>query len=65
MVLQAFAPPVNDACANATAIGDISTEQAVVLDTRGASESLDASCEDANHDNRDVWYQFNMPFDGK
>ena len=65
IVIQAFAPPVNDACTDATVIGDISTAQTVVLDTRGASERLDASCENANQTNLDLWYQFDMPFDGK
>lgn len=64
-VIQAFPPPINDECSAATLIPFVDTLQSVAVDTRGASESLDASCENASSDNFDVWYTFTMPFDGK
>ncbi|MFK7924353.1 MAG: hypothetical protein AB8H47_20515, partial [Bacteroidia bacterium] len=63
--LQAFPQPTNDSCNTAIVIPNIAMAQNVVLDTRGGSESLDASCEDPTNDNIDLWYSFNMPFDGK
>lgn len=65
MYIQAFAPPSNDFCANAIQVSNIQSLQTLSLDTRGASESLDISCEDAANTNLDVWFTFTMPFDGK
>lgn len=64
-VIQAFPPPINEECSAAVVIPFIDTLQSIAVDTRGASESLDASCENASSDNFDLWYTFTMPFDGK
>ncbi|MEO0472299.1 MAG: T9SS type A sorting domain-containing protein [Bacteroidota bacterium] len=63
--IQAFAPPVNDSCPDAIQISQISIQQQIALDTRGAAESLDASCETAANENLDLWYSFTMPFSGQ
>ena len=34
------------------------------IDTRTATESLNTSCETANNDNLDLWYEFTMPVSG-
>ena len=60
-----MAQPANDDCGNAIAISGISTPQTISVDLTGATESLDASCETASNTNRDVWYSFTMPFNGK
>ncbi|MEM7372433.1 MAG: T9SS type A sorting domain-containing protein [Bacteroidota bacterium] len=62
--IQAFEPPANDACTSPDTIGDLSVQQIISLDTREATETLDASCETANLDNLDLWYEFTMPYDG-
>ncbi|MEL7529672.1 MAG: T9SS type A sorting domain-containing protein [Bacteroidota bacterium] len=63
--VQAFSVPAHDECSNALPISNLSSPQSISLDTSGATESLDASCENAADDNVDLWYQFSMPFDGK
>lgn len=63
--LQAFAPPVNDSCPDALPILNLATEQSISVDLRGASETLDSSCETASNDNLDMWFNFTMPFDGR
>ena len=57
--------PANDECANreTITIGTTSFEQYSVVMT-DATESLDASCENAVDTNKDVWYEFVMPIDG-
>lgn len=62
--IQAFSPPANDACSKPDTIGNLSIQQTISLDTREATESLNASCEDSTSDNLDLWYQFTMPYDG-
>ena len=62
--IQAFAPVVNDECVGAIDLGDVSIAQTVDFDTRGATESLDSSCETPTFDNTDLWFSFDMPFDG-
>ena len=59
-----YAQPANDDCANAIDIGDISSTQTLNADFTLATESMDASCEMANNNNRDLWYMAMMPFDG-
>ena len=59
-----YAQPSNDDCANAIDIGDISSTQSFTADFTLATESMDASCETANSNNRDLWYQVTMPYDG-
>ncbi|WP_456437288.1 T9SS type A sorting domain-containing protein [Psychroserpens sp.] len=65
MRIQAFEEAANDECTNAELITigtTIFTEY--VVDTRRATESLDASCETASEDNLDLWYEFVMPVTG-
>ncbi|MEM8886976.1 MAG: hypothetical protein AAGD28_03245, partial [Bacteroidota bacterium] len=62
--IQAFAPPPNDSCSGAISLGDLSTPINLDLDNRGANESLNASCESARFEYLDLWYEFEMPFDG-
>jgi hypothetical protein len=62
--IQAFATVVNDECATAEVIADITTQQTINFDNRNATESLDASCDTASNTYLDVWYQFTMPFAG-
>ncbi|MEL6256507.1 MAG: hypothetical protein AAFR87_31180, partial [Bacteroidota bacterium] len=62
--IQAFSPPTNDSCDNAISLGDLRMPVDLNLDNRGASESLNASCESARFEYLDLWYEFEMPFDG-
>ncbi|MEM6720404.1 MAG: T9SS type A sorting domain-containing protein [Bacteroidota bacterium] len=63
--IQAFAAVANDECATAELItADITTERTISFDNRGATESLDASCDSANNTHLDIWYQFTMPVNG-
>ena len=63
--LQAFASVANDECANAEVItDDITTERTINYDNRGATESLDASCDNAGNTHLDIWYEFTMPVNG-
>ena len=63
--IEAFETAVNDECVGALNI-DVGTVNytEVSLDLRSASESIDASCENASHNNLDVWYEFVMPVQG-
>ena len=63
--VQAFEEITNDECANAEMI-TVNTSEALeyTIDTRRATESLDASCEFDFQDNLDVWYTFTMPVNG-
>jgi len=63
--IQAFTTVANDECATAEVItDDISTQRTINFDNRGATESLDASCDTMSNTHLDVWYEFTMPFDG-
>lgn len=63
--IQAFATVANDECATAEVItDDISSERIIAYDNRGATESLDASCDTATNTHLDVWYEFTMPVNG-
>jgi len=65
MRIQAFEEAVNDECANAELITiGTTTFTEYIVDTRRATESLDASCETASEDNLDLWYEFVMPVTG-
>ncbi len=57
--------PTNNDCANAELI-TVPTNSTLTIsrDYAEATESLDASCNNANQDNRDLWYEFTMPIDG-
>ena len=63
--IQAFPNSLNDECSEAILVPDMSFPQTIQLDTRQATESIDASCEDSTKDNLDLWYRFVMPFDGQ
>ncbi len=63
--IQAFETAPNDECANADIIiPGVGTPTEISFDNRGATESMDASCETSGNINMDVWYEFEMPFDG-
>ncbi|MCH2194692.1 T9SS type A sorting domain-containing protein [Kordia sp.] len=63
--IQAFTVIANDECANAEVItDDITTERTINYDNRGATESLDASCDNAGNTHLDIWYEFTMPVNG-
>jgi hypothetical protein len=63
--IQAYATATNDECVNAEVItDDISTERTIVYQNRGATESLDASCDSPSNTHLDLWYEFTMPFQG-
>lgn len=64
-VIQAFPPPINDDCQDALEIVGIAIQQIIYPDNRGANESLDASCDNNAENNLDMWYWFEMPYDGK
>lgn len=64
ITLQAFPTASNDECSSPLAIGSLGSVQTMSLDTREASESLNASCEDSSLVNSDLWYSLEMPFDG-
>ena len=57
--------PANNECINAELI-TIPTASALTVSANftEATESLDASCNNASTDNKDLWYQFTMPIDG-
>ncbi|MEM6684634.1 MAG: T9SS type A sorting domain-containing protein [Bacteroidota bacterium] len=63
--IQAFPSVANDECVNAEIItDDITTETLITYDNRGATESLDASCDSATTTYLDIWYEFTMPVEG-
>ena len=63
--LQAFETPTNDECATPTTIQVLQETTTVIpVDNRGATESIDASCDTASTDNLDLWYTFTMPVNG-
>ncbi|MGV6828740.1 MAG: T9SS type A sorting domain-containing protein, partial [Flavobacteriales bacterium] len=63
--IEAFTQAPNDECVNSKpiAVGVVSPINYEV-DTRSATESIDASCDNANKVNHDMWYKFEMPLDG-
>ena len=61
----AFAQPANDECVNRIAISVITaTVSSYSIDLTTATESIDASCDNASNVNLDVWYEFTMPVNG-
>jgi len=62
--IQAWPKILNDECADAVEINSVLNLQTIVFEPRGASESLDGSCESAANINHDFWYNFTMPCDG-
>ncbi len=62
--IQAWPKIINDECADAIEINSVLNLQTIVFEPRGASESLDGSCETAASINHDFWYNFTMPCDG-
>lgn len=62
--IEAFPPPPNDECSNPIAIANPDQERSIILDTREATETLNASCEDPLENHLDLWYDFTMPYDG-
>ncbi|MEZ4875228.1 MAG: hypothetical protein R2793_07235 [Flavobacteriaceae bacterium] len=63
--IEAFETLANDECVNRIPI-TVNTGGALTysLDSRAATESLDASCESAGNANLDAWYEFTMPVNG-
>jgi hypothetical protein len=63
--IQAFETAANDECATAEVItDDITTQRTIIFDNRAATESLDASCDNAGNTYLDLWYEFTMPVNG-
>ncbi|MDX1462643.1 MAG: hypothetical protein R3359_06265, partial [Marinirhabdus sp.] len=63
--VQAFATAPNDECVDRTSIlVETANTNSYSIDLRTATESLDASCDDAASNNLDVWYEFTMPVNG-
>ena len=63
--IQAFEEALNDDCINSEIITvETATPSSYTIDTRRATESIDASCENAANDNLDLWYEFVMPVNG-
>ena len=63
--VQAFPLATNDECLNRETISVVTSNYIqYTVDTRTATESLDASCDDATNDNLDLWYEFVMPVNG-
>jgi len=57
--------PTNNDCVNAEVmVIPINSTLTISRDYTEATESLDASCNNVNIDNRDLWYSFTMPIDG-
>lgn len=62
---QAFEEALNDECVNSELITvETANFSEYSIDTRGATESIDTSCETATNDNLDLWYEFVMPVNG-
>lgn len=63
--IQAFEEAPNDECINSESITvDTAGYIQYAIDTRRATESLDASCETISNDNLDLWFEFTMPVTG-
>ncbi|WP_299768131.1 T9SS type A sorting domain-containing protein [uncultured Dokdonia sp.] len=63
--IQAFEAATNDACDAPQPIEVLQETTTVIpVDNRGATESIDASCDTASVDNLDLWYSFTMPVNG-
>ncbi|WP_435578549.1 T9SS type A sorting domain-containing protein [Gilvibacter sp.] len=63
--IRAYETAVNDDCTDALplVVGTVSPIN-YAIEFRGATESLDGSCDTVVDDNLDVWYTFEMPVDG-
>ncbi|MEM5566741.1 T9SS type A sorting domain-containing protein [Psychroserpens sp. AS72] len=63
--IQAFEYAPNDECdASETILVETANTNTYTADLRTATESLDASCEDASNNNYDLWFDFVMPVTG-
>ncbi len=63
--IQAFEEIANDECVDRISIDvEVGSQNTYGFDSRGATESLDASCNTVSYDNLDAWYEFTMPVDG-
>ncbi|GGG03926.1 hypothetical protein GCM10011344_00320 [Dokdonia pacifica] len=63
--IQAFETVTNDECDTPQIIQVLQETTTVIpADNRGATESIDASCDTASSDNLDLWYTFTMPVNG-
>jgi len=63
--LQAFEAIPNDQCVDKETIAlETANYTETTLDLRGATESIDSSCETASNVSLDGWYEFEMPVDG-
>ncbi|MCB0456319.1 MAG: T9SS type A sorting domain-containing protein [Flavobacteriaceae bacterium] len=63
--IEAFEASPNNECLGATLVSiGVAAPTSIDFDNRGATESMDASCEAAGNINMDLWYEFTMPFDG-
>jgi|GEM_PF-1138602 len=63
--IEAFEAEANDECVDAsTLIPGVVAPVTIDFDSRGYTESLDASCDGTTFENLDGWYLFEMPFDG-
>lgn len=63
--VQAFETAANDECENRETITVVTSNYIQYsTDSRAASESIDASCDDAANYNLDLWYEFVMPVNG-
>lgn len=63
--IQAFEPAANDACDNRETISVVTTNfTQYSVDSRAATESMDASCDNSVNTNLDLWYEFEMPVTG-
>ncbi|OAB80046.1 T9SS type A sorting domain-containing protein [Cochleicola gelatinilyticus] len=63
--IQAFEREENDECDMATEINiGVLEYTEIPYDLRGATESMNADCQNENNENLDVFYKFNMPVNG-
>lgn len=63
--IQAFNEVTNDECADKETITvTTATTTAVNTETRGATQSLQSSCNNSSQTWLDVWYEFTMPVNG-
>ncbi len=63
--IEAFEVIENNDCTSAIeAPVGVVAPTTIDFDSRGATESMDASCDNAAQTNMDAWYEITMPFDG-
>ncbi len=63
--IQAFGAANNNTCATANVnSANLITLRTFNFDNRGATESINASCESGADDNLDLWYKITMPVKG-